>query len=118
MDKIKVFHNPSCSTSNKAVAILKELEVDFEPILYLEKAPSRTKIKSVLKKLGIPAEQLIRKKEPLFQENFADAEFSEEEWIDILAKFPKLIERPIVIKGRKAIIARPLEKINELIKKK
>ncbi|MES2798878.1 MAG: arsenate reductase (glutaredoxin) [Bacteroidota bacterium] len=118
MEKIQIFHNPSCSTSNKAMLLLKDFDVEIDTILYLKKTPTASKIKALLKKLNLPAEGIVRKKEPIFIENFAGKTYTEDEWIEILVKNPKLIERPIVIKGRKAIIARPVENINELMKKK
>jgi arsenate reductase len=95
--------------------LLKKKKVTPEVFLYLETVPTEDEIKSVLKKLGIPAEQLIRKKEKIFKEKFEGKKMTEEKWIKAMLKYPILIERPIVIKGNKAVIGRPTEKILEII---
>jgi len=91
--------------------IIQNHGLDPEIVLYLETPPSRQEIKDVLKKLGISASELVRKEEKLFKETYRNKEVTEEEWIRILADNPKLIQRPIVIKGSKAIIGRPPERV-------
>ena len=76
--------------------------------------PTEKELKDVLKKLGMKAEEIIRKKEELFQKKYLTKKFSDADWIKMLIKNPILIERPIVVIGNKAIIARPPEKVNEL----
>ncbi|MCW3084542.1 MAG: arsC [Bacteroidetes bacterium] len=109
-----VYHNTRCSKSREACSILEEEGVKFETIEYLKTPPTQTKIKE-LKMLGIKAAELVRKSEPLFREKFANKKLTETQWIKILAENPVLIERPIVVKGNKAIIGRPPEKVLELI---
>ena len=94
---------------------LKKKKIKPEVFLYLETVPTEEEIKSVLKKLGIKAEELIRKKESIYKEKFMDKKMSEEKWIKAMMKYPILIERPIIIKGNKAVIGRPTEKILEII---
>lgn len=113
-DKITVYHNPRCSKSRCAIEYFGEKKIEFSTIEYLKNPPSKEEIIELLKKLGMKAEELIRKGEADFKENFKGKNFSEDEWIDAMVKFPKLIERPIIVLGDKAIIARPLERINEL----
>ena len=72
-------------------------------------------MKTVLKKLGRSAEEIIRKRDPLFKEKFADRSFTEEEWITVLLENPNLIERPILIKGPLAMIGRPIENVKFFI---
>lgn len=91
--------------------IIQNYGLDPEIVLYLETPPSRKEIKEVLRKLGIKASELVRKEEKLFKETYRNKEVTEEEWIRILADNPKLIQRPIVIKGSKAIIGRPPERV-------
>lgn len=91
--------------------IIQNHGLEPEIVLYLETPPSRQEIKDVLKKLGMKASELVRKEEKLFKETYRNKEVTEEEWIRILADNPKLIQRPIVIKGSKAIIGRPPEKV-------
>ena len=106
-EKITIYHNNQCSKSREALGILKDEGVDFEIIEYLKVEQSSNEIKDLLNKLGISAFDLMRKGEKDYIENVKGKELSEEKLVDLLVKFPKLIERPIVIKGNKAIIGRP-----------
>jgi len=81
----------------------------------LEETPSKEQLKKIIGKLGIRVEQIIRKNEAIFKENYKGKEISEEEWYGILAENPILIERPIVVKGNKAILGRPPENVRELL---
>lgn len=97
------------------MSLLKEHKIKPDVFLYTETPPTEEEIKSVLKKLGIKAEELIRKKEKIYKEKFDGKKMTEEKWIKAMVKFPVLIERPIVIKGNKAVIGRPTEKILEIL---
>jgi len=112
--EITVYHNPRCSKSRMAIQYLDEKEQDYAIVEYLKDLPSHNELKAVLKQLDISAEELLRKGEADYKENFKGKTLSEDEWIDAMIKFPKLIERPIVIKSNKAVIARPTERIDEL----
>ena len=112
---IKIFHNPKCSKSREACTFLKEKGMIFKTTEYLKTPPDQQQIKELLKMLGLTAEAIVRKKEPLFKEKFADKKLTEIQWIKILSANPILIERPIIIKGNKAVIGRPTEKIMELL---
>ena len=114
-EQIKVYHNPRCSKSRCAIGFLEDANKDFEVVEYLKETPSRQELQSILKKLGMKAVDLIRKGEADYKENFKGKDLSEDEWIDAMLKFPKLIERPIIVLGDKAVVARPTEKINELL---
>jgi arsenate reductase len=114
-EKIIVWHKTNCSTSCNTMDFLKKKKIKPEVFLYLETVPTEEEIKSVLKKLGIKAEELIRKKESIYKEKFTDKKMSEEKWIKAMMKYPILIERPIIIKGNKAVIGRPTERILELM---
>ncbi len=112
---MKIFHNPRCSKSRETLAILKDKGLEVEIVEYLNNVPNKTELKEILAKLGVKAEDLLRKKELVFKENFKGKTLSEEEWIEAMIQFPKLIERPIVIEGNRAIIGRPPEKVLDLI---
>lgn len=112
---IKIFHNNRCSKSREACSILEEEGIKFETIEYLKTPPSQKEIKELLKMLKLKAEDVIRKSEPLFKEKFAGKKLSEAQWIKILADNPILIERPIIIKGNRAVIGRPPEKVLDLL---
>ena len=112
---IQVLHNPRCSKSRCAIDFLRSNEKTFEVIEYLDKPLSKEEMKSVLKKLNIPAEQWIRKNEEDYKTHFKGKTLTDDEWIEAMLKFPKLIERPVVIVGDKAVIARPDERILEIL---
>ena len=106
-EKITIYHNNQCSKSREALGLLKEEGVEFEIVEYLKEEQTTKNITDLLSKLGISALELMRKGEKDYLENVKGKELSEEKLVDLLVKFPKLIERPIVIKGNKAIIGRP-----------
>jgi arsenate reductase (glutaredoxin) len=111
----KIYHNPRCSKSREALALLKEKGIDPEIIEYLKQNPTVKELKNLLMKLNLPAEALVRKGEKLFREKFKGKNFNEDEWVKILSEHPELIERPVVVKGNRAVIGRPVENIDALI---
>ena len=116
METVKIYHNARCSKSRDVCTILKQKKVKAEVIEYLKTPPSPKEIKELLKMLGMKAENIVRKGEPLFKEQFSAKTFTETQWIKILSENPILIERPIIVKGNKAIIGRPPERVLELLK--
>ncbi|MFI5218175.1 MAG: ArsC/Spx/MgsR family protein [Bacteroidia bacterium] len=113
---LKVYFKPNCATCQTALKLMRDnTKEKFEKIEYLVATPSEEEIKEILKMLGMKAEQLVRKKEPLYKENYEGKKISNSEWIKILHENPILIERPIVVKGNKAIIGRPIEKILKIL---
>ncbi len=110
-EKFIIYHNTRCSKSREACSILQDEGVAFETIEYLKTPPTENQLKELLKMLGMKAEEIIRKGEPTYKEKYINKNFSQNEWIKILATHPILIERPIVVKGKKAIIGRPPEKV-------
>lgn len=109
-----VYHNNRCSKSRCAIEYLDEKNASYEVIEYLKEPLNARQLTEILRQLGIPAEELIRTSEADFKENFKGKTLSEKEWIDAMVKFPKLIERPIIVKNGKAVIGRPTERIEEL----
>lgn len=116
METVKIYHNNRCSKSREACSLLDKKKIKAEVIEYLKTPPSEKDIKSLLKMLGIKAEELIRKKEPIFIEKYAGKKLTETQCIKAMVQHPILIERPIVVKDNKAVIARPAEKLLELLK--
>lgn len=112
---IKVLHNNNCSKSRAILEHLDENNVPFEIIDFIENPLSEIELKTVLKKLNTDVHGLIRKNEALFKEKFAGQELSDNEWIKVLAENPSLIQRPILIKGNIAMVARPIENVNFFI---
>ncbi|WP_186756499.1 arsenate reductase (glutaredoxin) [Echinicola salinicaeni] len=117
MSKVKVYHNPRCGKSRNSLKLVQEQVDDgeIEIVKYLENPPSAEELKSILAMLGIKAEELIRKNEKTWKENFKGKSFTEEELVEIMVENPILIERPIVVKGDKAVIGRPPENVQEIL---
>ena len=112
---VTIYHNPRCSKSRAALAILAQHGIEPIVVEYLKNPPSRDELRTIVGKLGIKAEQIVRKGEDLYKERFADEPLSDEQWLGILASNPILIERPIVIRGDRAVIGRPPEKVSSLL---
>jgi len=110
-----VYHNARCAKSRNACTLLTEKGVSFETIEYLKAPLTEKELASILKKLGIPASALVRKGEAIYKELFKGKELSEKEWISAMITYPKLMERPIVVSGKSAVVGRPTEKILELL---
>jgi arsenate reductase len=104
-----------CSKSREALKILEEKGEKVEVIEYLKNTPSVDELKKIIKMIGVNAEDIVRKNEAIYIDNYKGKNLSNDEWIAIMVKHPKLIERPIVINGSKAIIGRPPVKIIEIL---
>ena len=113
---ITIYHNVRCSKSRDVCTILEKKKIKTEIVEYLKNTPTEEEIKKLLKMLGMKAEEVVRKGEPIYKEKFASKKLTETQWIKALAKNPILIERPIVVKGDKAIIGRPPENVLKFIK--
>ena len=112
---IKIYHNSRCSKSRSGLEILENSGKDFEIVTYLENIPTKKELKHILSLLDIKAEDLIRKNETIWKENFKGKTFTNNQLIEAMVSYPKLIERPIVINGQKAVIGRHPEKILDII---
>ena len=112
---IKIYHNNRCSKSRCGVQALEESGKQFEVVKYLEDAPTNVELKNIIKLLGITPIELVRKNEGIWKENFKGKTLSDDAIIEAMVANPKLIERPIIINGNKAVIGRPTEKIFEII---
>ncbi len=110
---VRIYFNRECSKCNTCLNLLSDKEKGIEVINYLENPPSKEEMKELLSMLGITPFELVRKSEPLFQQQFSSKNLSNDEWIDVLVNNPILIERPIVVKDGRAMIARPPEKVLE-----
>lgn len=112
---LKIYHNKMCGKSRQTLELINNSGQEVEIIEYLKTPPSAEELQEILTKLNMQPQQLIRRNEKLFKEQFADKQFSDEEWIKVMVANPILIERPIVIKGDRAVIGRPPEKVTELL---
>ncbi len=116
MDNIRIWHNPRCSKSRDSFKLLEEKGIEAEVVKYLDEVPSKEELQNMLKMLGMSsAQELMRKKEAVYKELNLKDETSEEALLDAMIANPKLIERPIVIRGSNAVIGRPIEKVVELL---
>ncbi|TYB76375.1 arsenate reductase (glutaredoxin) [Bizionia myxarmorum] len=112
---ITIYHNNRCSKSRCGLELLEKSGKAFEIKKYLDDVPSEKELKNIISLLGIKPIELVRKNEAIWKEQYKDKEMSDSEIISAMVKNPKLIERPIVINGKKAIIGRPPEKILEIL---
>ena len=112
--KMKIYHNPMCSKSRQALAIVKKNTSRFEIVEYLKNPLTFEEIKVLLPKLNIKAHQLVRTQEAIWKENYKGKRLTNNEIINIMARNPKLIERPIAEHNNKAVIGRPPENILNL----
>ncbi len=110
-----IYHNPRCTKSREGLQYIQEKGKAAEVREYLKEAFSKEELKEVIQKLGIQPSELLRKNEQIYKDQYKGKDIKEEEWIDIMLENPKLIERPIVVNGNKAVIARPKEKIEEVL---
>jgi len=112
---VTLFHNPRCSKSRSALALLQKRGIQPHIIEYLKTPPTKEELRALLKKLGMKAEEIVRKGEEVYRQKFSGKVLSDEEWLEALVKNPILIERPIVVKGNRGAIGRPPEKVLELL---
>ncbi len=114
--KLIIYQKPTCTTCRQTMAILKESGVDFEAINYYIDPIPKKKLKELLSKMKLSARELLRTKEPIYKElKLAEKKLSDDELIDLMVKHPDLIQRPIAEKGSKAILARPADRIKEIL---
>tara|TARA_B110000091_G_scaffold175178_1_gene189547 strand:- start:147 stop:488 length:342 start_codon:yes stop_codon:yes gene_type:complete len=112
---IKIYHNPRCSKSREGLAVLENSKKEFEIVKYLDAIPSKEELTEIIRLLDISPMQLVRKNEKIWKENFKGKELSDAEIIIAMIQNPKLIERPIIINNKKAVIGRPSESILTII---
>lgn len=111
---MKIYHNPRCSKSRQTLALIQEKGAEVEIVEYLKDVPTEKELKALIDLLGITPVQLLRKGEAVYKEKFKSKDLSDSEWINAMVEYPKLIERPIVVKGKKAVLGRPPENVLDL----
>ena len=114
--KITVYQKPTCTTCRQVYKALKDSGVDFDAVdYYVDPIPKDT-LRSLLKKMGLSPRELLRRNEPIYKElGLGDRELSDSELIDLMVSHPDLIQRPIVEKGARAILARPADRLKEIL---
>ena len=116
MAEITIYQKPTCTTCKEVYQILKETNTDFDAVDYFTDPIPKAKLKELVRKIGLPIEELIRKKDQLFGDlRLGEKKLTEGQWLDLLAIYPDLLQRPIVERGDKAIVARPARKIREFL---
>jgi arsenate reductase len=113
---LKIYHNPRCRKSREALQYLEETKQSFDIINYIDKRLSKAEIEQLLKELCYQPEELIRKNEAIWKEQYKGKDLSVDELVSALSENPKLIERPIISNGKSAVIARPLDKLINFLK--
>lgn len=115
-EKITIYVKPTCTTCRKVLKILRESEADFDSVNYFEEPLSKKTLTQLVKSLGIPPRDLLRKNESIYRElGLSKKELSDSQIIELMVKHPDLIQRPIVVKGSKVLLARPAEEIEKLL---
>lgn len=112
---IQILHNPRCGKSRVCLAFIEKSGQEFEVIKYLENSFTFDELSEIIQKLNIKPIELVRQKEKIWVENFKTKKMTDKTIIQAMVSNPILIERPIVIKGNQAVIARPLEKVQDFI---
>src|SRR5690554_7825254 len=110
-----LYHNPRCSKSRETLRLLEEAGETVEIVRYLDNPSSKKELKQIISLLGIKPIDLVRTKENEWAENYKGKTLTDDEVIDAMVKFPKLIERPIAVKGLKAAIGRPPEDVLKIL---
>ncbi len=113
--KVTIYHNPRCTKSRQTLQLIRDAGVEPEIVEYLKSPPTTAEVDSILKKLKLEPLEAMRRKEVVYSELGLNGDTSREDAIRAMAENPILIERPIVVRGRKAIIGRPPENVNNLL---
>lgn len=112
---ITIYHNPRCSKSRQGLALVEQSKQPFKIVLYLKDTLSVSSLKTIIKQLDIPPLSLVRKSEAIWKTSFKERTLSDSEIIQAMVDHPKLIERPIVVRGNKGVIGRPPETITSFL---
>jgi arsenate reductase len=116
MAELTVYEKPTCTTCRKLAKLLTERGIDFERVNYHVEPLPEAKIRELVRKAGVPARDVLRKKEPIYKElGLGERDASDDELIRLMAEHPQLLERPVVEKGDRAVLARPVERVLELL---
>lgn len=110
----KIYHNPRCKKSRAGLKFLEEKNTDFEIVQYLKEPITINELTDIFAKLNLKPSEMIRKQEAIFKSDFKGKEFTEDEWIRIMIKHPKLMNRPIIVGKHKAVWGDPADNIDDL----
>lgn len=111
---LTIYHNPKCAKSRAGLQFLKSKGIEYKVVEYLKDSFTRESLKDLLMKLNKGPKEIIRTQEDVYKEKFRGKNFTDEEWITILIENPKLIQRPIVVRGYKAVIGETINNIESI----
>lgn len=115
-DSVTIYHNPRCSKSCQTLALLKEQHIDPEIVYYLETPPTNDELRQLLEKLGLTARDVLRRTETAYEEHgLSNPNLTEDELLAALVAHPRLLQRPIVVRGDQAVLGRPPERVLDLL---
>lgn len=115
MSKVKIYHNPRCRKSREGLEFLQKANKEFEVVDYIKHPLSVEELEELLTLLGMKPIELVRIGEDYYKNELKGKPISDKEWMNILSENPRLIKRPIVVYGKKAVFAQPPQKINEIL---
>jgi len=116
MARITVYQKPTCTTCRQVHAALKEAGVDFDAVNYYVDPIPKSKLRELLRKMGLSARQLLRTKEEIYKKlRLGERDLTDDQIVDLMVTHPDLIQRPIVEKGSRAVLARPAERLKEIL---
>jgi Arsenate reductase and related proteins, glutaredoxin family len=114
--KITIYQKPTCTTCRQVYAALRDAGVDFAAVDYYTDPIPKTKLRELLRKMKMPARELLRTKEEIYRKlRLAERDLTDDEIVEVMVEHPDLIQRPIVEKGSRAILARPAERLKEIL---
>lgn len=112
---MKIYHNPRCSKSRNGLAFLEEKGCEFEVVKYLDEGLNEDELANLIAKTGKTPFDFVRQHEQLYKSEYKGKELSDREWIKVLVENPRLLHRPIIINGDKAVLGNPPENINDIL---
>ena len=116
MADITIYHKPTCTTCRQTVQMLKDSGTPFTAVNYYEQTFTKDQLKKILKKAGLSPKDVLRTKEDIYKElGLVKKKLSEDALLDLMVKYPDLIQRPLVVKDDKAVLARPAETVKALL---
>lgn len=115
VDDLKIYHNPRCSKSRETLSLLREKGRDPQVVEYLLTPPTADELRAIVRMLGVRAHDIVRAKEPEYAEAGLSPESGDDEIIDAIVRFPRLLERPIVVRDGRAAIGRPPINVLDII---
>lgn len=114
-DTVTLYHNPRCGKSRSALALLQERGANVTVVEYLKTPLTRAELAALVRQLGIPAADLVRKGEDVCKQHYGDRTMADDDWLEAMAAHPILMERPVAVRGARAVIGRPPETVLTLL---